>query len=337
MGTVTAFMLTGDNQTTSYPDDGTWPTSSVAPNSPGAGSGRYARIGASGSTVSYPAYNDDGFNSPKIRFMFLDAYGEKMSGSPTVYLRLPNVFNLTNFSDYSKADSIFGGSTSGGASAYTAIATGALGDKVGTAVGDAADTIAKAGISGAEAFQYSLKKGLASMAGFGGSAGLSNIGQWEFLTRKSVNPMAQLLYKGPQFRRYQIPFLVKPRNAADSANIKKIISIFRVASSPSVPDTSGTGIGSINIGEGNSFTFGYPHLTQFTMSFIQPPLTVKNIYRSKPCVIESVSVDYGSQKMTFFEDGSPTEMTLTLQLTEVMPRTLGDAISDGSDPNRTMA
>jgi hypothetical protein len=39
-------------------------------------------------------------------------------------------------------------------------------------------------------------------------------------------------------------------------------------------------------------------------------------------------VDYGGQKMTFFEDGVPTEINLTIQLTEIVPRTLGDAITD---------
>jgi hypothetical protein len=104
-----------------------------------------------------------------------------------------------------------------------------------------------------------------------------------------------------------------------------------------VPSTSGLGVGgNINIGEGNTFTFGYPHLTQFDLVFFSDENNSKRIFRSKPCVIESVSTDYGSQKMTFFEDGNPAEITLTVQLTEIVPRTLGDAKYDAVSSEITL-
>jgi hypothetical protein len=150
--------------------------------------------------------------------------------------------------------------------------------------------------------------------------------------------MSQMLYKGPQYRRYQMPFILKPKTRKESEDIKKIISVFRLASAPSVPNTSGLGLGdtNISIGEGNTFTFGYPHLTQFDLVFFSDQNNSKRIFRSKPCVIESVSTDYGSQKMTFFEDGNPAEITLTGQLTEIVPRTLGDAKYDAVSSEITL-
>ena len=131
---------------------------------------------------------------------------------------------------------------------------------------------------------------------------------------------------------------MKPKNATESENIRKIISAFRVASSPSVPSTAGVSPnGELSIGLGSTFTFGYPHLTQFDVTFRGPKGNgFINIFRSKPCAIESVTVDYGGQKLTFFEDGMPTEINFTLQLTEILPRTLGDARTDARDPNRRM-
>ena len=59
-------------------------------------------------------------------------------------------------------------------------------------------------------------------------------------------------------------------------------------------------------------------------------------FRSKACVIDSVSVDYGGQKLTFFEDGNVTETQLTIQLTEIIPRTLGDGMSEAKNSNFSM-
>lgn len=330
MSTRTAFSLTFD-------------PANAAGSKPGQAEARYASIGAAGKSFYYPSSFDSGFNVPQVSFTFLNAYGDPISGGPTLQIKMPGLFNVTGISDYSRSENIFGGD------AYSIFEKGALQEKGDAAAKagaaqDVLDQIGRAGVSGAEAFQYSIKKGLGSILGFVGSAGLNNIGQFEFNSRRAVNPMAQLLFKGPQIRRYQFPFSFKPKNAKDSENIKKIIGVFRVASAASVSssgggeiNTSGSVTSSIDLGAGNSFTFGYPHLTEFRVSFNSPSGGIKHLFRSKVCAIESVSVDYGGQKMTFFEDGSPTEINLTIQLSEVMPRTLGDAVLDANDPNITLS
>lgn len=332
--TRTVFGLTGNGDTTGYPDMDGWPLSRG--NSHDA-IDRYSRINATG-RYAYPIEAiDAGFNIPYILFRFTDAYGGRIVNAPTVTMKMPGNFNITGFSDYARTENIFATSSD----IYNQITDSAVAMKQNdvrteNAGGDnsglqkAIDKIAQVGVSAAEAFQYSWKRAFANLEGWGASAGLSNIGQYEFMNRQAVNPMAQLLYRGPQMRKYQLPFSMHPKSSADSENIQKILSIFRVASSPSVPNTSGTAIAGINIGAGNAFTFGYPHLTQFDILFVKPTNAVQTIFRSKLCVIESVSADYGSQKMTFFEDGKPTEIALTLQLTEITPRTLGDAYSENS-------
>lgn len=332
--TRSIFGLTGNGDVTGYPDMDGWPTSRGSAHD---AIDRYSRISATG-RYSYPIeVFDAGFNVPYVLFRFTDAYGGRIVNSPTVTIKMPGNFNVTGFSDYARTENIFATSSE----IYNGILNNAIASKQNDVMtessgGDTSNTqkiidnIAKVGVSAAEAFQYSWKKAFANLEGWGASAGMSNIGQYEFMNRQAVNPMAQLLYKGPQLRRYQLPFTMHPKSRTDSNEIQKIMSIFRVASSPSVPDTSGTSIAGINIGAGNAFTFGYPHLTQFDILFVDPTNTVKTIFRSKLCAIESVSADYGSQKMTFFEDGKPTEIALTLQLTEVTPRTLGDAYTDSS-------
>lgn len=111
----------------------------------------------------------------------------------------------------------------------------------------------------------------------------------------------------------------------------------RQASSPTIP--SGSGPLGAAIGPGTSYTFGYPHLTQFNINFMKitgNDSQLTTLFRSKACAIDSVSADYGGQKMTFFEDGVPTEINFTIQLTEITPRTVGDAKFDANRATNTI-
>lgn len=337
---TSVFGLTGNGDVTGYPDMDGWPQSRGSTHD---AIDRYSQISATG-RYAYPyEVFDAGFNVPYVLFRFTDAYGGRITNSPTVSIKMPGTFNVTGFSDYARTENIFATSTD----IYNQVLNNAISSKQnetrtdmagseGGNIQSAVNKIAQVGVSAAEAFQYSWKKAFANLEGWGASAGMSNIGQYEFMNRQAVNPMAQLLYRGPQLRRYQFPFEMHPKSSDDSNQIQKILSIFRVASAPSVPSTSGTSVAGINIGAGNAFTFGYPHLTQFDVLFVDPTNQVKTIFRSKLCAIESVSADYGSQKMTFFKDGKPTEIALTLQLTEVAPRTLGDAYSDSNNAQITL-
>lgn len=331
----TSFTPTSDNEDSQYPDAGAIAEAS----SEVSGHDRYTRAGlVQGTGVwQFPIQNDD-FNVPFLQFKFLDAFGNlfNQTRAPTIYLRMPNQFNISAFSEYARTDNVFGAGNQ------------LLKNENDLALGRAkqeesfdSSLIAKYGLSAAEAFQTGIARALGQVEGFLASGGMNNIAQFEFTQRQAVNPFSQLLYKGPQHRKYQIPVIMRPRSKQEANHIKKIIHSFRVASSPSVPTTSGKlrystiNRGSqeidLGIGEGSTFTFGYPHLTQFDVIFKTEAQDVK-IFRSKPCVIDSVAVDYGGQKLTFFEDGNVTETQLTIQLTEIIPRTLGDGMSEARNP-----
>lgn len=297
--------------------------------------GRYTDSGLSG-TLSYPVSSQqDGFHIPRMSFKFFSAFGIFIPEAPTVKLRVPNNFNVSGFSEYSRTEAIFGSGMEGLAGQlYTEAGAENVGDQAG---GDLTATditdggpggLLKYGATAAEAFLYALQKSLAGATGFLTSGGLNGISQAEFTGRAAVNPYAQLLYKGPQFRRYQVPVTFKPRSKQEAQAITKIINTFRVASSPSAQNRS-ISIGG-RTGTLQSFTFGYPHLTAFSIDFNSPE-GAKTLFESKLCAIESVAVDYGGQKMTFFEDGIPCETTMTLQLSEVTVRTLGDAKTDAKN------
>jgi hypothetical protein len=68
--------------------------------------------------------------------------------------------------------------------------------------------------------------------GFIGSAGLSGKAQYEFMTRKVLNTFQQLIYSGPTFRRFTLPFTMKPTSIKEAEIMINIIKTFRIASSP---------------------------------------------------------------------------------------------------------
>jgi len=333
---TTQFFMTMDGKDTSYPED----TGSADIKNSSQNVGRYATAGLNDAKLRFPL-TTDAFNTPYIKFFFLDAYGNLIGGGPIINLRMPSVFNISNFSDYSRTDQIVSGS--GGTNGSVADALFNFGTTGLAGLSNAAEQTVS---NMAEAIAYSLRRGAAAGGGFVESMGLSGISQFEFSNRKAVNPMAQLLYKGPQYRKYQIPVPMKPRNKEDAQEIRRIIKTFRIASSPSYTSSNidvelrtalQSNTDAQSFLDNTSFTFGYPHLVAFNIEFYENEnRTIKVLYKSKACAIESVAVDYGGQKITFFEDGMPTEMNLTLQLSEVVARTLGDEMNNGTNNNFTI-
>jgi hypothetical protein len=293
---------------------------------------RYQSIGLGGS-YRFPL-GDFGFNTPKMRFKFFDAFGNTLSNAPSIQMRVPAGLNITNMSEYARTENVFGDNSSGTVGAlYQTVGLENIGKQSQTTSESkvkegGTEGLLKYGATAAEAFLYALQKSLGSATGFLTSGGLNSLSQAEFTGRASVNPYAQLLYKGPQFRRYTLPFVIKPKSQAESIEALNIIKIFRIASSPSVQNRQ------LALGDQTytlqSFVFGYPHLTAFDINFVTDTQN-KTIFESKLCAIEQVQVDYGGQKFTFFEDGTPTDITFTLNLTEISVRTLGDAKYDAPE------
>ena len=52
------------------------------------------------------------------------------------------------------------------------------------------------------------------------------------MTRKVLNTFQQLIYQGPTFRRFSLPFTMKPTSMQEAEKMVQIIQSFRIASSP---------------------------------------------------------------------------------------------------------
>lgn len=296
--------------------------------------------------VPSSATGNIGFSVPVISFKFRSPFGVDLeaSGAPKIFIRAPNGLNLSQLSNYQASGPVFGGGGSISADSESAESANNI---FGTTFSSFAQGLAT-----------QLNEATTKLQGYLQSAGQSGRDQAEFSTRSTINPFQQLLYKGPNFKQYSLPFTFRPKNINEARSMMSIISAFKIASSPKIQKGTYTDIdvgqslfsGSIDaafsaIAGEVALSFGYPDLVEFEIQMFTNGITsnasnteVATLYQSLPCAIQSVSTDYGQQKMSFFipEEGSneyyPTEVTMTLSLQEVAYRSLSEAIRE-SDPS----
>ena len=172
------------------------------------GTGSYPQTG----TIIFGSdYGHSNFVTPMARFVFYDNLGKfQATGSPIVFIRMAGAFQSALQNGYQESGNIFGSPTSDGAIAFT----------YATVKG------------GVDALYKQLVGGAAGAQGFIQSAGQSGKAQYEFATRKVLNTFQQLIYSGPTFRRFTLPFVMKPTSKDEAEKMMNIIKTFRIASSP---------------------------------------------------------------------------------------------------------
>lgn len=305
------------------------------------------------------------FVATMARFQFFDAYAQDQAiGAPTVFIRMGGTFQTTLSNGYQESQNIFG--------TPDAEADGIFGGL---------KQLIKPGSSGLEAVFKQLKGLTTGATGFIQSAGLSGKSQYEFISKKFLNNFQQLIYQGPTFRRFTLPFTMRPTSYDEAEAMMDIVNTFRFASSPKGNDTSVTlegtadGINDLKDLQGDQlaaaqerndaantasavqavlggaetsiageayntvYSFGYPDTCKFELLLQKNTganTALAELFQSEMCVIENVSVDYGSQnKMVFFTSGTtnkyyPSEVTLTVNLRETSLPTTGTLMDERS-------
>ena len=262
---------------------------------------------------------------PMARFKFFDPTGTESTTARSIYIRLGGAFSTQLSNSYQEATGIFGSITPGD-------------NRDAASIGGITKLIGSMFDSGGTALQSSIIKSLGAGAGFVSSAGQSGKSQIEFLTRKVFNSFQQLIYQGPKFRAFQLPFNMKPTSYAEAKTMRDIIQTFRIASSPrasgDTPLTEGSDTkskteqdaleeakkgksdaekdlideGQFTVESGNAIrgsaplTFGYPDMCKLELIlYHNDKKEISLLFQSDFCMIENVGLDYGaSNKMVFF-------------------------------------
>jgi hypothetical protein len=287
-------------------------------------------------------------------------------GPVTMYIRMGGTFSTSIRAAYDDAQGIFG----------TPFTTD---QSILSKVGD---------VGLIQALQTQITRAAVGAGGAIASAGLSGRQQIEFLSRVFLSNFQQVVYRGPIFRMFTLPFVMKPTDLQEAQRMRTIILTLKRASVPKVGNYTTTNfqeaIALIAAGQApsnfiddrieqlrgvlaqsatsenqeelndakfqlaelervddlsrssliskeTSITFGYPDVCEFELVLVKGNAggavtsEITSVFKSKKCVIEAITTDYGSSnKMTFFDQSSkfpneyyPTEVSLTLNLKEL--------------------
>jgi len=119
----------------------------------------------------------------------------------------------------------------------------------------------------------------------------------------AINPQQQLLFRGVDFRTYQMSFVFTPHSQKEADEVGKIIQTFKRYASPTI--VNGTA----------GFLMVPPGV--FDISFRFDGAVNENISRLKRSVIESIDVNYAPNGYATHNDGMPVQTVLTIGFKEI--------------------
>lgn len=127
----------------------------------------------------------------------------------------------------------------------------------------------------------------------------------------AVNPQLQMIYRGLDFRNFQLSFTFTPASKKEADETNRIISTFKYHFSPDLvkPSNSQTGM-----------FFIPPSL--FNVEFMFGPEENQYLPRYGDCVLKDIDVNYAPNGFATHNDGSPiqTQLTLTFQEIEIVTK-----------------
>lgn len=121
--------------------------------------------------------------------------------------------------------------------------------------------------------------------------------------KAAANPRKEQIFKGVDFRRFTFEYQFAPRNPQEAATVMNIIYQFKYHMHPEFKDAS-------------NFIYVYP--SEFDIEYFFGSSQNANINKISSCVLTEMNVNYSPNGVfTTFPDGTPTQINLTLQFTEL--------------------
>jgi hypothetical protein len=127
----------------------------------------------------------------------------------------------------------------------------------------------------------------------------------------AINPQMQMIYRGMDFRQFQLSFLFTPASSQEAGTVNQIITTFKYHFSPSLLTAS-------NAIDGMFFVPPAIFNLQFMFN------NSENLYLPKygDCVLRDIDVNYAPSGFAAHNDGAPvqTQLTLTFQEIEIVTK-----------------
>ncbi len=195
------------------------------------------------------------------------------------------------------------GSTSAADAARRFTAAGAAG---ALAAGAAGARFGAGGVLGAGAV------GLTAIGAVAATGDVNQVQQFLQIGGVAQNPFLTMLFKSPTFKQHQFSWTFNPENEQETEIVNNIINKFKYHQ---LPDISNYSAGTL---------LSYPDIV---LVGLYP--SDKYLYKFKPCVIESIAINYAAdgQPSYFTATDAPTTIQLQISLIEIELWIRGDIIA----------
>jgi hypothetical protein len=131
------------------------------------------------------------------------------------------------------------------------------------------------------------------------------------LTGITANPFEVILFKSPQFRTHRFYWKFIPNDLQETELLRTLVENFKYHSLP-------------GISAAGAVFFSYPEILKINF---QP--SDRYLYKFKPCVVDSVTVNYAPNGPSFIrESKAPTAIQFEIQLQEIEIMTKADFLRD---------
>jgi hypothetical protein len=171
--------------------------------------------------------------------------------------------------------------------------------QVGTGIATAASGVGTA----------ALRNVIAGVAGEGNAqVGLNALSAISGIT---ANPFQTVLFKSPEFRAHTFRWKFAPETAAETNMLRDIINTFKYHSLPGISAAGGV-------------FFSYPEILEINF---RP--SDEFLYKFKPCVVESITVNFapGNGPSFYRSTNAPTALQLELRVQEIEIWTKADYLN----------
>lgn len=124
---------------------------------------------------------------------------------------------------------------------------------------------------------------------------------FELGTKQKTNSFREQFFESVDFRTFSFKHTFMPRSQAEVDNVKNIVKLFKFHMHP---ELSKTGL-----------FYLYP--SEFEIKYYYREKENEYFDKISSCVLEDMSVEYGGDTFSTFEDGKPVEVNLTLKFKEL--------------------
>ena len=123
---------------------------------------------------------------------------------------------------------------------------------------------------------------------------------FDLFTGSAMNQNLAVLFRGPTLKTHQFKWRLVPKTPQESANIKKIIAILKRAQHPT------------QVSPLSSTVLRYP--SECRLEFVSAKGTVGFLYPMRPCVLDSMSINYSPNGSLSLHQGTDAATAIDLTL-----------------------